>query len=60
MCDKLDVLWQSTKPISMGIHPTKSLITTVNINDQEPFIVGDSIISYTQEYILSICRISYF
>ncbi len=51
MCDKLDLLWQSTKPINMRLHPTKSLYTPVNVNDQEPFIVGGSIISYTQEYI---------
>ncbi len=51
VCDKLDLLWPSTKPINMGIHPTKSLYTPVNVNDQEPFIGGDSKISYTKEYI---------
>ncbi len=37
MCDKIDLLWQSTKPINMGLHPIKSLYTTVNVTDQEPF-----------------------
>ncbi len=27
------------------------MYTTINVNDHEPFIVGDSIISYTFEYI---------
>ncbi len=58
MCDKLDILWQCIKPINMGIHPTKSLYTPVNVTDQEPFIVGDNIISYTQEYIYVVSPIS--
>ncbi len=35
----------------MGLYPNQSLYTTINVNDHEPFIVGDSIISYTFEYI---------
>ncbi len=51
MQTKLNLLKECTDHINMGIHPTKSLYMTVNSDDKEAFILGDAVISHTEEYV---------
>ncbi len=53
MYSRLTLLYESNQPINMGIHPTKPLFTTMNVDDEvtEPFVIGDSIRPFVKKRI---------